>query len=354
MRALFAWQRDEIQNHWEWIEHTQAADGQMAVALLGPVVEVSKPFSTAIPSWAAKTSGDSWIEVELRAESRGEWTGFYRLGRWDMRHEGSARRSFDAQRNQYGRVATDTLVLTEPCQKIQARVLLCGLPEPQLDAFYLALGGASTSQLAHGRLPFVLEIEVPLRSQMIYPNGGNVWCSPTSVTMMLAYWYSRTSSEQLASFNTLQAVPEIAVPLVYDPEYDGHGNWIFNTAFAASQGMVAHVAQFRSLDDLTPWLQAGVPVVISVAWKQGTLQNAAIPSSNGHLLIVTGFDGEGGVWTADPAGATADEVRRRYDAVELESAWQNNSSGAVYLIYPQGWPVPAFKNIEHTAQQERI
>ncbi len=53
---------------------------------------------------------------------------------------------------------------------------------------------------------------MPLRSQMIYPNGGEVWCSPTSVAMLLAYWHERTNAPQLAPFAALDAVPNIAVP----------------------------------------------------------------------------------------------------------------------------------------------
>jgi len=81
--------------------------------------------------------------------------------------------------------------------------------------------------------------------------------------------------------------------------------------------------------------------VISVAWKAGELENAPITSSAGHLLIVAGFDEAGGVIVADPRGEREDEVRRIYNAAQLESAWQRNSGGMVYVIHPHGWPVPA-------------
>jgi len=183
---------------------------------------------------------------------------------------------------------------------------------------------------------------VPPRSQMIYPNGGEQWCSPTSVAMLLAYWYERTAAPQLAPFTTLDAVPAIAVPGVYDPSYEGHGNWSFNTAFAARYDMEAYVTRFSSLRELEPWLHAGVPVVISVSWKEGTLQNACLPSSNGHLLVVTGFDNDGNAVVADPAAREISSVRRLYRAEELERAWQTNSSGTAYIIHPTGFAVPHF------------
>jgi hypothetical protein len=82
-------------------------------------------------------------------------------------------------------------------------------------------------------------------------------------------------------------------------------------------------------------------VAISVAWKAGELANAPIASSSGHLLIVVGFDESGRVIVADPRAECEEQVRRMYDATQLETAWQQNSDGMVYLVHPHGWPVPA-------------
>ena len=199
-----------------------------------------------------------------------------------------------------------------------------------------APGEIATSDLA---LP-TLELAVPPRAQLDYADGPNI-CSPTSVSMVLAYWQARTGDPQLAPFAERRAVAEIATPRVYDPAYDGHGNWSFNTAFAGSLGLDAAVARFGSLAELVPWLQAGVPVIVSVAWRAGELANAPIPASRGHLLVLAGFDTGGRAIVADPRGDTEAEVRRLYDAAELERAWQANSDGTVYLIYPRGWQVPA-------------
>ena len=155
--------------------------------------------------------------------------------------------------------------------------------------------------------------------------------------MLLAYWYARTGA---AAFADRAAVAQLVAPCVYDPVYDGFGNWGFNTAYAAAQGLDAYVAAFDNLAQLESWVAAGVPVVISVAWKAGELANAPIASSAGHLLIVAGFDEAGQVIVADPRAECEDHVRRIYDAAQLETAWQRNSAGIVYLIHPHGWPVP--------------
>ena len=90
----------------------------------------------------------------------------------------------------------------------------------------------------------------------------------------------------------------------------------------------------------TRWRAAGVPVVISYAWKKSTLDGAPIPSSNGHLAVLVGFDAAGNPIVNDPAAAKDDEVQRTYNRVQLETVWLENSGGTVYLIYPPGLAVP--------------
>jgi hypothetical protein len=132
-----------------------------------------------------------------------------------------------------------------------------------------------------------------------------------------------------------------AVSGVYDWYYRGHGNWPFNTAWAAGQGYQAHVARFTSFAQLERWVSAGVPVILSVAWGKGDLTGAPLQSVAGHLLVLVGFDAAGNAVVNDPAGASNTSVRRTYLRSELEPLWLKHSGGTAYLIYPQGWTVPA-------------
>jgi hypothetical protein len=158
--------------------------------------------------------------------------------------------------------------------------------------------------------------------------------------MLLAYWQHRTADPRLTPFRDAACVPQLVAPAVFDPAYDGMGNWSFNTAFAAQQGLIAYVTRFQRLDQLARWLAAGVPLIISLAWREGELDNAALPRSPGHLLLVIGL-GDGTVLTADPAGSTAANVVRTYRADQLYDCWQRGSTGTVYLIYPPAWPLPS-------------
>jgi len=130
-----------------------------------------------------------------------------------------------------------------------------------------------------------------------------------------------------------------AVDGVYDWVYDGHGNWPFNTAYAATRGLEAYVTRFRSLADAEPWIAAGVPVGMSYAWQPGTLSGAPVRSSDGHLGVLVGFDDHGDPVVNDPAGK-GDAVRRTYRRAELENVWVGHSGGTAYLAYPPEWPTP--------------
>jgi hypothetical protein len=146
--------------------------------------------------------------------------------------------------------------------------------------------------------------------------------------MVLAYW----------NHDTGPCEPRVraAVSGVYDWIYDGHGNWPFNTAYAATQGYEAYVERFASLEQAEGYVAAGVPVVMSVAWGKKDLTGASVSSTNGHLLVLVGFDGSGNPIINDPAAATNEDVQRTYLRSEFEPLWLTSSGGTVYLINPDG------------------
>src|SRR5207244_11022018 len=137
---------------------------------------------------------------------------------------------------------------------------------------------------------------VPGGSQMVYPGGGEAWCSPTSTSMAMAYWADRAGSAELN-----RAVPEAAAA-TYDWVYRGSGNWPFNTAWAASWGLEGFVTRFSGIEQIEAWVAAGVPVVLSLAFEPGELANAPLTRTSGHLLLVRGFTADGDPIVNDPAG----------------------------------------------------
>ena len=299
-------------------------------------------FTKAIASWNVDTPPGSWTETLLRARIGGRWTKWYNLGIWAADTSTIERHSVDAQGDADSAVATDTLALSASAggaSAFQLRLRLFsadGTALPILRNAAVATSTASTDPhaLAPGEPSRWNQLlAVPACSQMIYPDGGEVWCSPTSVSTVLAYW----SGEAGPCAPRVRA----AVRGVFDWLYGGHGNWPFNTAYAATHGLEGYVARLTSLAQAEAWVAAGVPVIMSYGWKQHSLDGAPLPSSSGHLTVLVGFDAAGNPIVNDPAAASDGDVQRVYQRAQLEALWLTSSGGTVYLIYPAGHPVPS-------------
>ena len=182
-------------------------------------------------------------------------------------------------------------------------------------------------------------LPVPTLSQMVhgghYPQwggGGEAWCSATSTAMVLGYYGISPAPTGIAPGH-VDAVVDHTAKMVYDHGYDGTGNWAFNTAYAATLvGGDSYVTRMRDLREAEDYIAAGVPLVVSVAFGRNQLTGAPISASNGHLLVVVGFEADGDVVVNDPAGATNAEVRRVYDRAQFERIWIAASGGTAYVI----------------------
>src|SRR5437764_721258 len=246
-------------------------------------------------------------------------------------------------------VATDTLALLRgrvaTAYQLAATLFAAGTASPTLRRLSLTLSRAvpdapapASASAAWGR-----DVLVPAHSDMLaryrgraYGGGGDSWCSPTSTAMILAYW-----AQVLGRADLDESVPRAAAG-TYDWTYQGTGNWPFNVAHATSFiGMDGFVARFPALAALEPWIGAGVPLALSVAYGPGALPGAPLPASDGHLLVLRGFDHAGNPIVNDPASPADATVRRIYPRAALERAWLFGSAGTTYVIYPQGWPVPS-------------
>lgn len=305
-----------------------------------PVTATPEDFSEAIASWSADTPTGTWVEVLIRAQVEGRFTKHYNLGIWASGSSTVARHSVRRQGDADGYVAVDTLVLDDKLRGEAFELtfrLFSDTPgaAPTVRAASLALssGYNKIGQFVPGNPALWNHVlAVPECSQMVYADGGTVWCSPTSTAMVLKYWAGDTGP--------CEPAVRAAVAGVYDWVYDGHGNWPFNTAYAATQGLEAEVARFESMADAERWVAAGVPVVISYYWHEGDLAGAPIPSSDGHLAVLVGFDAAGNPIVNDPAAGAEAQVQRTYLRSELEHLWVKKSGGTAYLIYPTGHQVP--------------
>jgi len=307
-----------------------------------PEITATFNYKDAIASWNAITPAGSWLEVQFRAQYGTRWSKWYVLGIWAADTSTVARHSVNAQGDTDGFVATDTFVSSnkkETTNKFQLKLRLFSADGSALPAVQNAslaysteppksAGVSAGNPALWGKL-----LDVPECSQMVYPDGGEVWCSPTSTSMVLGY----------LDHDTGPCEPRVraAVEGVYDWIYNGHGNWPFNTAYAATFGYESYVVRFTSLAKAEEFIAAGIPVIMSIAWGKGDLTGSGVDSTNGHLLVLVGFDASGNPTINDPASPTDDTVQRTYLRSEFEPLWLQASGGTVYLIYPSSASIPA-------------
>jgi hypothetical protein len=327
------------------------------------VTNLSFPFNELVASWNAHTPDGTWIQVEVQPKIDTHWAKWYILGRWSSSDYAFHRTSVGGQGDADGFVAIDTFFAKDHlADAYRLRVTLfrrAGTTEsPTLSRL-----STIVSSLTNQKMTFpssstmsgtAVDLGVPKYSQEIhhgefpqYDNGGEAWCSPTSTSMVVAYWSAVTGTDYGPTAAEMSWVPyadpwvDFTARAVYDYRYNGAGNWPFNTAYAASRGLVADVTQLHNLREAEPFIRAGIPLVASVAWNSNKLQGG-IKSTNGHLSVIEGFSADGSqVIVNDPASDTNALVRHVYDREQYERAWIPASGGIVYVIRPAGWPTPS-------------
>ena len=296
-------------------------------------------FKTAVVSWNVSTPGGSSIEVTLSAHVGGHWTRAYIMGVWSSDLSAGQRHSVAGQKDADGDVDTDTLTLTESADAYALRVTGRAGPSGALPVVRLMTVATSLSpdaQPASGDVTAgqtAVELDVPERTQRVPSSpdakggGGDSWCSPASVSMVMAYW-ARAKGHPEWDVDVATAANG-----VYDPVYDGCGNWPFNVAYASEHGLSGYVRQLPSLGEVALLVSRGVPVIASIAVKPGELDGTPYPKTEGHLLVIRGFAPSGDVIVNDPY-AKPGEIRRVYRRAQFVHAWQGGSNGTVYIIAP--------------------
>jgi hypothetical protein len=321
-------------------------------------------FDELVASWNATTPDGTWIQTEMQATGSGRTTKWYLLGIWASGDGTIHRTSRSAQGDADGFVAIDTFIRSKkaaPLTSYQLRVTLYRVAGTLLTPTVRSIG-AMTSAASDFAIPstpagVVRELAVPQLSQEVhrghfpeYDNGGEAWCSPTSTAMVLDYWKSLGYSSsgptalQLAGFPGAAHVDgqvDYAARYVYDWNYQGAGNWPDNTAYAASfAGMNGFVTRLRSLAEAERFIamDIGIPLVASI---NGRLPGFLFKKTSGHLLVIRGFTANGDVITNDPAVFADADARVVYGRADFEKVWLEGSAGIVYVIYPDGVPLPA-------------
>ncbi|GLY21336.1 membrane protein [Micromonospora sp. NBRC 101691] len=364
---------------------------------VSPPVRVGFGVHQVVPSWTAHTPTGCWVQVEVCGwTDDAPTTDWYVLARWAADDEGIRRTSVPGQRDQRAEVDTDTLTVTGAAATgWQVRVTLArpvgatvgptlrtvgavasgprptappsaptaptparadGTGPTRADGTHTtptdtgptptdgtARNAATGDPAARGRV-----LAVPTFSQRLHAGhhphwggGGDSWCSPTCVAMVLAYWGGGPAPEEYAWVDAADPRPEVdhAARHCYDHAYRGAGNWPFNTAYAGRYGMDAFVTRLRSLAEAERFVAAGVPLVFSAAFRTGDVPGLDY-DTKGHLIVLVGFTPDGDPVLNDPYASDDAGVRRTVDRHRFTAAWQGGSGGVAYVIRPPSVPLP--------------
>ncbi|MBA2455728.1 MAG: C39 family peptidase [Nocardioidaceae bacterium] len=330
-----------------------------------PVLRPGFAVTSVVASWGARTPGTAWIEFAARGRPDGAaWSPWLVLGRWADSDAEIHPTTVPDQAFHGGGVDTEEVRIEadRAWDELQLHVALLRR-EGSVDSAVLDSLGVLTSAVDRGADAVVPPtstgsltgghvLDVPAYSQQVhrntypqYDNGGQSWCSPTAVSMVLAYWQRLPTAADYAWVDP--DVPDRMVPHAargcFDAAYAGAGNWSFNVAFAARHGLSAFVTRLRDLTEAEDFVAAGIPLVLSVAHHSGELDGAGY-ETNGHLLVVSGFTSAGDVVVDDPAShgvASNAEVRTTYRRDQLERVWLRASGGLSYVIHPPDVRLPA-------------
>jgi len=150
-------------------------------------------------------------------------------------------------------------------------------------------------------------------------------CSPASVAMVLAYWGERVEVASLARE-------------IFHPALDRYGVWPAAISAAGRHGVAGYLLRFPDWASAAWCLERGLPVIASVTYGAGELVGAAMPETSGHLLVLTGYEGDE-VLVNDPAGPTAASVARRYRLDQLCRVWLERAGVGYVLVRPPTSPI---------------
>jgi len=274
------------------------------------------PFKSLLVSVQHTLRPGAVLLLEAQVRVRNVWSGFYKLGMFSA----DFKRSFPAQEDSFGTVATDELQLFSAADAYRVRIHykgdatlqgvgVCGVREPFLYDEKVA------SRLPQGT--HQVAVEPISQMEQTHPDRRRI-CSPTSLCMALNALGISVSLEEVMRG-------------VFDQTANIYGNWIFNTAYANEMGAEACIRRFSSLEQLKDFVTENSYVLASIAFEENELPGAPLSHTSGHFVVVRGWENHQ-ILVADPAAPTAQTVCRAYGREEFARAWLKRKQGISYIV----------------------
>ena len=297
-----------------------------------PEVTLPFPCDLVVPSWNVVCPETTFFEFDLRVGDADGWSRWLRVGRWGR---GAPRRGATSDPD-WGEVDVDFLWTRRTFDRVQfratARGQCVGRERPAVRRICLAVSGPGgdgddvDEETASGPEPFSAwnrRLPVPFRSQL-WEDPEIAWsvCSPTSVAMVLhGFGVDVPTSHVIAA--------------VYDVEHGIYGNWSRAVQTAYAFGVPGWLERFPDWCAVRTRIAEGRPVVASIRVGEGELAGSPYTKSDGHLLVLTGFDGDDRVCVNDPAAGEEAAGKTTYAAADLDRVWLRRSRLGYVFASPE-------------------
>jgi hypothetical protein len=315
-----------------------APGGVLRGVVESPVIESSFPFDTGILSWNASTPKGSCVVAYLQARAGGVWSRWYKMALWTTDASLWQRTTFGGEKDSIGYANCSEMSLNKKADAIKIRVQLettdgHTYPTLRFVGIHLSDSALSREEASPMQAAWGKDLDVPIMSQLSVPHGS-VWCSATSVTMVLRYWGEQLHRPDLTNLGITEAAHGIV-----DGSFGGTGNWPFNTAWAGEHaGIRAYVLRLSNTSQIEEWIAKGVPVIVSLDYNK---LKHRVGGTVGHLMVIRGFTGDGKPIFNDPWGdpKQLQKLKKEFTRADLEGAWlgEAGSYGTVYIIYPENY-----------------
>jgi len=277
-------------------------------------------FNSLVGSWAAISHTKATAELQIRVRVNNVWSQYFTYSPWGL---GRNNAMIKGQQDSIAEMAFDEIKINDDqvAQAFQYMITLrrntVNEASPVLSLVAAALEMPDYSYPVDVfDLPKKIDYPVPQLYQKIVPEIGGKICSPTSSTMLLMYMGHQFEGDMPHH--------EIA-SLFYDHGNNIYGNWVYNTVGMSAYGENSYVKRIYSWEELQHHLATVGPVALSISGNTG------IYTTNGHLLVVRGYEiTEQGtkVICNDP---NLETVRHEYDL----SVFLNFTRNVIYVIEPQ-------------------
>lgn len=282
-------------------------------------------FYEAVASWNAITSQNATCELEVSVKVNDKFSDYVSYGIWGL----GLKNKCIGQSNTLIRLNEDEIkVLNNKTAtgfkyKITLRRNNTNTTSPIVSLVTIAFNikdynyNVNESLIGNG-----VQYNVPKLYQHDVPTIGNSICSITSSTMLLKY-----KGHDFSNINKLEH--EYIAGLFKDYGNDIFGNWVYNCVGMGSYGEISYVKRFFSTNEFLYSLQEVGPMAASIA---GSINYTKIANNekgsyktNGHLIVVTGFeiiDGNTNIYINDP---NVSGVAVKMTLSDFLNVWRNVS-----------------------------